>query len=96
MVERGVIAGEEPILLVPGSVQKAGLSAASDAGPGGPDGFDSGTGFDQDSGGLNLDELERRAVRLALDRTSGNKAKAAGLLGISRQALDRKLEKHRL
>lgn len=93
MVERGVIAGEEPILLAPGCVCAAGPPDPAGAENGAA--CVTGAGWSAGADGLNLDELERRAVRLALERTSGNKARAAGLLGISRQALDRRLEKHR-
>jgi transcriptional regulator with PAS, ATPase and Fis domain len=41
---------------------------------------------------LNLRDLEKQAVILALRRTEGNKQKAAKVLGISRRALYNKLE----
>ena len=41
---------------------------------------------------INLRDLEQRALREALRRTAGNKARAAKLLGISRRALYNKLE----
>lgn len=40
---------------------------------------------------LNLQYLERRAIRLALQRTGGNRTAAAGLLGINRRTLQRKM-----
>ena len=40
---------------------------------------------------LNLDELERAAITAALERAGGVQTVAAQLLGISRQALDRRL-----
>ena len=40
----------------------------------------------------SLRELEHSYVRLVLERTGGNKRKAAGLLGISRRTLYRRLE----
>jgi DNA-binding NtrC family response regulator len=45
---------------------------------------------------LNLDAQERRAVREALRQTKGNKVHAAKVLGISRRALYRLLERHGL
>jgi two-component system, NtrC family, response regulator AtoC len=45
---------------------------------------------------LSLDELERRAVVEALRRSGGVHARAARLLGISRQALLRRMERHGL
>ncbi len=44
--------------------------------------------------GLSLDELEKSLVLQALDMTSGNKTKAASLLGISRRALYSKMHTH--
>lgn len=41
-------------------------------------------------------ELEKSSIQAALARTNGNKSKAAGELGISRFALQRKLEKYGL
>ncbi|MBQ5666246.1 MAG: hypothetical protein IIV41_10360 [Akkermansia sp.] len=40
---------------------------------------------------LNLQYIERRAIRLALQRTGGNRSAAAELLGINRRTLQRKL-----
>jgi DNA-binding NtrC family response regulator len=45
---------------------------------------------------LNLRELELRAVRTALQQTHGNKVQAAAVLGISRRALYRIIEKFQL
>ena len=42
--------------------------------------------------GLNLDDMEQRYIRLALDRTNGNRTEAAHVLGISRRTLQRKLK----
>ncbi len=41
---------------------------------------------------FNLDEMEQHYIRLALDRTEGNRTEAAQLLGISRRTLQRKLK----
>jgi DNA-binding NtrC family response regulator len=41
-------------------------------------------------------DLERRSIEAALRQASGNKSKAAQLLGISRFALQRKLDKYGL
>lgn len=40
---------------------------------------------------LNLQYIERRAIRLALQRTGGNRSAAAELLGINRRTLQRKM-----
>ncbi len=45
------------------------------------------------SGILNLEELEKRAVAAALKQANGVQTAAADLLGISRQALDRRLSR---
>ncbi len=45
---------------------------------------------------LPLEELERRNILAALQRSGGNKNEAARLLGIDRQRLYRKIEKYRL
>lgn len=43
---------------------------------------------------LNLEELERAAIRRALGQSNGNLSLAAELLGITRYALYRKIDKH--
>ena len=45
---------------------------------------------------LNLEELELRAIKRALKRCAGNVSSAAELLGITRYALYRKMEKNKL
>ncbi|MDQ6786855.1 MAG: hypothetical protein M3033_08615 [Acidobacteriota bacterium] len=39
-----------------------------------------------------MEEIERRAIELALDYTSGDKSRASRLLNIGRKTLYRKLE----
>jgi DNA-binding NtrC family response regulator len=46
--------------------------------------------------GIRLDELERQLIRQALGRTGGNVTRAAKLLGLSRDTLRYRLEKHGL
>ena len=48
------------------------------------------------AGVLNLDEMERQAIREALERTGGHHQRAAELLGISRRTLTRKLKIYRM
>lgn len=48
------------------------------------------------SAGLKLDEVEKRLILLALQRAEGNQTQAAQLLGISRQTLIYRFEKHNL
>ena len=40
---------------------------------------------------LNLQWVEREVIRLALERTHGNRTEAARLLGINRRTLQRKM-----
>jgi DNA-binding NtrC family response regulator len=46
--------------------------------------------------GLTMDEIERRAILDALDRTGGNRTQAAERLGIGLRTLQRKLKEYRL
>ena len=41
---------------------------------------------------LNLEEMERRLIRRALELTGGNRTEAAKHLGISRRTMQRKLK----
>ncbi len=45
---------------------------------------------------FNLDEVERQTIRKALNKFKGNVSKAADELGITRQSLYRRMEKHGL
>lgn len=45
---------------------------------------------------VSMDEIERKAVERALSDASGNISRAAAILGISRQALYRRMNKHGL
>ena len=45
---------------------------------------------------FNLEELEIHAIKRALKRCAGNVSSAAELLGITRYALYRKIEKNKL
>lgn len=46
--------------------------------------------------GLRLDELQKAAIRPALDKTSGNRSQASELLGISVRTLQRKINEYGL
>lgn len=47
-------------------------------------------------GGLNLEEVEQKLLLSALKKTNGNKARAAQLLGLTRDTLRYRLEKYKL
>jgi DNA-binding NtrC family response regulator len=44
---------------------------------------------------LNIAELEKQAIKSALEKTGGNRTKAAELLGISIRTLRNKLQEYR-
>ncbi|MEO1895964.1 MAG: helix-turn-helix domain-containing protein, partial [Methylococcales bacterium] len=46
--------------------------------------------------GINLDALEADLIHQALTRTNGNRSKSARLLGISRDTLLYRIQKHAL
>jgi DNA-binding NtrC family response regulator len=48
------------------------------------------------AGEMTMDEIERRAILQALERTGGNRTQAAELLGIGLRTLQRKLKEYRL
>jgi DNA-binding NtrC family response regulator len=48
------------------------------------------------SDAMTMDEIERRAILGALERTGGNRTQAAELLGIGLRTLQRKLKEYRL
>jgi DNA-binding NtrC family response regulator len=45
--------------------------------------------------GLTMDEIERRAILEALEKTGGNRTQAAEMLGIGLRTLQRKLKEYR-
>lgn len=47
-------------------------------------------------GNLNLEQIEKAAIIRALDKTKGNREKAALLLGIGERTIYRKIKEHRL
>ena len=92
-IEHGVVMSNGPKITLrhlPQFVREVGGTGAG-RGAGRTDGVDisAGLGGDED---LNLDGIEQRTIRQALDRTGGNRTEAARLLGISRRTLQRKLK----
>ena len=58
-------------------------------------GKSAGAGSDADSlAGLTLEEVERRLITRALTASGGNVSEAARMLGISREAMRYRLQKH--
>jgi len=55
---------------------------------------DMGPGLQLPPGGVDLEELEKDLIRQALAQAGGNKTRAAGLLGLSRDTLRYRLEKY--
>ena len=54
------------------------------------------SGFALPEGGIELDKLELELIMQALDRTKGNRSRSARLLGISRDTLLYRMQKHGL
>ena len=84
-------------------VLASGVAQISDLSPSilkssGPSQFADPMGTSEDPGDIKLAvaDLERRSIEAALTQSAGNKSKAARTLGISRFALQRKLEKYNI
>ncbi len=60
------------------------------------DGENAGNGFTLPDEGIRLDELEQEMIRQALDRTNGNRSRAARLLGLTRDTLLYRIKKYTL
>jgi len=52
------------------------------------------SGFRLPAGGIDLNRLEADVIRQALDLASGNRSRAARLLGITRDTLLYRIQKH--
>jgi len=53
-------------------------------------------GFRLPVGGVDLNQLEKDVIRQALELAAGNRSRAARLLGISRDTLLYRIQKHGL
>jgi DNA-binding NtrC family response regulator len=60
------------------------------------DGKTGGAGWAAPVEGLTMEEIERRAILGALERTGGNRTQAAEMLGIGLRTLQRKLKEYRV
>jgi DNA-binding NtrC family response regulator len=69
---------------------------AAAPGPGGSTEKHAGSEEAVASTGLTMEEIERRAILDALDRTGGNRTQAAEMLGIGLRTLQRKLKEYRM
>jgi DNA-binding NtrC family response regulator len=87
LIERAVLMGSSDI------IDDATLGLASGASGGARA---SGTRAEPAAPSLDVDEAEEQLVRRALEQTGGNIQRAAVLLGLSRPALYRRLEKYRI
>ena len=77
------------------AVPEAALSADVDEGGGGGAGIAAG-GPAGSAAGMTMEEIERRAILDALERTGGNRTQAAEMLGIGLRTLQRKLKDYKL
>ena len=87
VIERAIILEEGPEILpehLPDELQPG--ARAIDLEP----------GFTLPAAGINLEELEKDLIQQALNRTKGNKTRAAELLGLTRDTMRYRLEKYKL
>ena len=92
IIERAVILCEGDELL-PGHLQLSNSLGTGQGDPISAETSESTSGFIPDAG-LDLEENERRLIRKALEQAGNNKSKAASLLNITWQALDRRMKKY--
>jgi transcriptional regulator with PAS, ATPase and Fis domain len=85
LIERAVLLAESPELR-PDDFETAHTLRQSDGGAASAD-------IQLPPGGLNLEDVERRLVMLALERTRGNQTQAAALLGLHRDQIRYRIEK---
>jgi two-component system, NtrC family, response regulator AtoC len=89
VMERAVLLAERPVL-APDDFET--LHALHSPGAGGS----SPGGIELPAEGLRLDEVEKRLIGLALERTRGNQTRAAALLGLHRDQIRYRMEKYGL
>jgi len=88
LVERAVFLAESESL-EPADFESMHTLRLADGGPAGSD-------IALPEQGLNIEDVERRLVMLALERTRGNQTKAAALLGLHRDQIRYRIEKFSL
>ena len=84
IVERSILMSEGPVISL-GDIERANRMGLSEPKP-----------ETESVNGMTLEEMERKAIENALKKHSGNITNAALELGITRQALYRKIEKYGL
>ncbi len=90
-MERAVLLNESPVV----KAEELGFSAAKTEVPVAVD-ADGGVAVDFSSGGIVLDEVERKLIEAALQASAWNRTRAAQLLGISKETLRYRMEKYEL
>jgi DNA-binding NtrC family response regulator len=91
VMERAVLLNESPVV----KAEELGLSAGKTEVPVAVD-ADGGVAVDFSSGGIVLDEVERKLIEAALQASDWNRTRAAQLLGISKETLRYRMEKYQL
>jgi two-component system, NtrC family, response regulator AtoC len=90
MVERAVLLAEDAVL-EPGDFESLGAPTAPPSTASVPSDVGS---IQLPAEGLHLDEVEKRLIELALERTRGNQTRAAALLGLHRDQIRYRMEKY--
>ena len=85
IIEKAIILGDDPIILTPQYMGESALTSYP---------FDEESFSNTSTGELNLENLEKAAITKALELSGLNFTKASILLGLSRQALDRRMIKY--
>ena len=86
---------ERTLLLLPGSTVTA-TNLPREMTQADRPGVAAGGGFDLPESGIRLEDLEVDMIRQALDRTGGNRSRAARLLGLTRDTLLYRIKKYAL
>jgi DNA-binding NtrC family response regulator len=91
MLERAVLLSERPLLEPPDFESLRAPVLSNPAAAPDPSGE-----IQLPADGLHLDEVEKRLISLALERTRGNQTRAAALLGLHRDQIRYRMEKYGL
>ena len=91
-MERAVVLGQGDLL--DAADVSAGASAPSPSSPGGAVSAVSELRLDFSTGPISLEDVDAEVIRQALDQADGNRAKAARMLGVSKDTLRYRLDKY--